>query len=222
MGLTIADLHQLAEYEIIGTLCRWAEVRDKEKLLLVTTLGFARPYPMDVLKVNIEAPVPLRFDRPLPGNPVVALGTQADEALIMVTRAARAVRFGLDSLRLAGLQAINCGRDDRVIGALLARPEDEVLLLTADGYAGRLLAGWIPAPAKANTKGKVMIARRSDVAALTRLSSNQPLWLATSQRLVRAEYTHLPLSDSTKTARLLKLQPNETLQTILYPRPSDQ
>ena len=215
IGLTIADLHQLRQHEKVCTVSRWGEIKRRPKLLLATSLGFVRPFPMDVLKVNIEAPVPLKFDQPLPGDPVAALGAEEEEdELLLVTGSGRAVRFAVKSLRLSGLQAVNCGRDDRVTEAVLAQPEEKVVLVTADGYGRCLLAEWVPVPPKANTRGKSMVARRSELAAIATPKLDATLWLVTSKRLVPAETGHLPLEDSTKTKPLLKLEPGETVHTL--------
>ncbi|HEX6383568.1 MAG TPA: Hsp70 family protein [Anaerolineae bacterium] len=214
IGLTVADLHQLVEHEKICTVSRWDEMNRRQKLLLATSLGFVRPYPMDVIKGNIEAPVPLKFDYPLFGDPVAALGTEEEDELVLVTSSGRAVRFAVKSLRLSGLQAVNCGGDDRVTAALLARPGDEVALVTADGYGRRLLAEWVPVPPKANTKGMSMVARRSDLVAATTRTPDLLPWLITSKRLVKVETGQLPLEESTRTERLLSLEPGETVHTL--------
>ena len=214
IGLTIADLHQLRQHEKVCTVSHWGEIKRRQKLLLATSLGFARPYPMDVLTINIEAPVPLKFDQPLPGDPVAALGAEEEDELVLATGSGRAVRFAVKSLRLSGLQAVNCGRDDRVTEAMLAQPDDKVMLATADGYGRCLLAEWVPVPPKANTRGKSMVARRSELAAIATPKLEATLWLVTSKRLVPAETGHLPLEDSTKTKPLLKLEPGETVHTL--------
>lgn len=215
MGLTITDLHQLEQYETICALARWDALKRRERLLLVTSLGFARPYPLDILRTNIEAPAPLRFDRPLPGNPVAVLGTQQDEQLVLVSREGRAVRLDAGSIRLAGVQAFNCGQDDRVVGAVLAAATAEIALVTADGYGNRLLAEWIPVAPRPNSKGKSMIARRSELVGVSNLTPDTPLWLVTTKRLVGVDAGRLPLEDSTKTERLVKLGADEWVQTLI-------
>lgn len=214
IGLTIADLHQLRQHEKICTVSRWGEINRQTKLLLATSLGFVRPYPMDVLKINIEAPVPLKFDQPLLGDPIAALGAEEEDELVLATGSGRAVRFALKSLRLAGLQALNCGRDDRVREAIVAQPDDKIVLATADGYGRCLLAEWVPVPPKANTRGKSMVARRSELVAIAAPKRDAALWLVTSKRLVPVETGHLPLEDSTRTEPLLKVEPDETVQTL--------
>ena len=216
IDLTIADLHQLRQHEKVCTASRWGEIKRRQKLLLATSLGFVRPYPMDVLKINIEAPVPLKFDQPLPGDPLTALGTEEEDELVLATSGGRAVRFAVKSLRLSGLQALNCGRDDRATEAILAQPDDKVVLATADGYGRCLPAEWIPVPPKANTKGKSMVARRSELVAMVTPKPDAILWLVTSKRLVPVATGLLPLEDSTKTKPLLNLDPGETVQSFLH------
>lgn len=217
MGLTIADLHPLGSHEKVCCLSHWDHLKQQEKLLLVTSMGFASPYPTDVMQTNIEAPVPLKFDQPLPGVPVALLGGRGNETLLVVTEKGRATRFNFGDLPITGLQAINCGREDRVTDVLLADGEDEVWLLTADGYARRLPAAWVPVPPQANHKGKAMIARRSPLVAMDVSGPDRSGWAVASERLVRVDYggAGVPQEDSTRTYPLLKLKKGEKVQTVL-------
>lgn len=215
IDLSITDLHQLGPDERVCHVSSWRDISQQQKLLLVTSTGFTRAYPLRAFRENIEAPVPLKFDQPLPGVPVAAFGTAKEGTLLIATRSGRVVRYALSSIRLVGLQAVNCGRDDRVAAAMLAEGQEEVLLVTADGYGRRLPAGWIPIPAKANSKGKSLIARRSDLVVMAPALPDAPLWLVTSERFVPAAHGWLPLEDSTKTRRLLKLGHGESVRALL-------
>ncbi|MCP4424900.1 MAG: hypothetical protein GY803_10435, partial [Chloroflexi bacterium] len=207
MKLALADMYRLERGEAVCAAARWADVLAKPKLLLVTSQGVARPYPVNVLRENIEAPIPLRFDHPLPGVVVAALGVDEKDMLIMITRDRRGVRWPVKSLRLSGTQAINCGADDRVKAAALVK--DELALAAADGYGRRLRADWVPIPPKPNQKGKSLIARRGE---LTAILTESPGWLLSSTGMIGAEYGRLPLEDSTKSQQLLKLKKGETIQ----------
>jgi hypothetical protein len=135
--------------------------------------------------------------------------------VVSVTEGGRAVRWPLAKIPLTGVQAINPGRDeafDRVSAALAVEPEDEIVLLLADGYARRPKAAWVEEPPKANAKGKMLAARRAAVAALA------PAGLAeviTDRRLLAAAGGALPLEEGTKALRFVKLEAGESVTTVV-------
>lgn len=213
MDLKLADTQKLERGETVCSVSRWAEITAVPRLLLVTSQGVARPYPMNVLRENIEAPIPLCFDYPLSGIVIAALGLDEQKTLVAASRDGRALAYETSELRLSGTQIYNCGQDDRLVSALLLDDEAELALVTVDGYGRRLQSSWVPFAPKPNTKGKSMIARRSEVAALLRPEVTP--WLVTNERLVWGEYGRLPLEDSTKSVRLLKLAAGETIQCLV-------
>ncbi len=214
-GLTVRGQYALEPLEQVCSLASWDSIKAEEDLLLVTSLGLARPYPLHVMRSNIETPVPYKFDHNLLGQVVVALGASAAEELLVFTASGRAVRYGPGALRLSGTQAINCGSTDRVVAALLVRETDRVLLVTEDGHGRLLQPAWIPQPPKPNSKGQSQIARRSPLVGACLLPASPELMLVTNQRLVRVTAASLPLENSTKSHLLLKLGDGERVQNIL-------
>ncbi|MCP5097990.1 MAG: Hsp70 family protein [Chloroflexi bacterium] len=211
LDLEFGDLHRLERKESIANICRWSELLKHPKLLLVTSSGIARPYPLNVLRSSIEAPTPLKFDHALGGIVVAAIGTDTSTTLVMSARSGRAVRYPLKSLRTSGVQAFNCGKDDRIIAGTLMPRNTPLTMITADGYGRRLQTEWVPIPPKPNSKGKSMISRRSDVVIAT---TEEAGWIVTNERLVWVENGRFPLKNSTKTAPLIKLAPDETIHTF--------
>ncbi len=211
VGLGIENVHRLARREAIVALVNWSAARERERLLLVTSTGYARAYPLDVLRPAIEAPVPLAFDNPPPGVPVLAQGVDPSMEVVIVTEGGRGVRWPLATIPLTGVQALNPGRDaafDRVAAALATEWDGEVALILADGYARRLAAGWVPAPPRANAKGRSLVARRAAAVALAPVG---PLTLLTDQRRLAVDGGALPLMESTKATRLASLIEGEVV-----------
>jgi DNA gyrase/topoisomerase IV subunit A len=196
-------------------VARWREIKQQEKLLLVTSAGLARPYPTRVMIESIEAPVPLMFDNPLPGVPIFADGAEGEEALLLLTRGGKGLRSQVGSLRGSGTQLMNVAKGDRVETAVLCQPNDPILLITNDGYGRQLLADWVPQPEKDNDRGKSQVARRSDLIAAIPNPEDTPIHLLTSQRLLLLANGRPPLDDSSKTFPLLKLHKNETVLTVI-------
>jgi len=145
---------------------------------------------------------------------VAALGAQGNETLAITTRDGRAVRWSVGDLRGSGTQAINLGNDDRVTGAVLARPADELVVVLADGYGRRLRVDWLFAPDKPNQKGKSLAARKSEVVGTAVWSPERPLQAITTTRFLPLDAGKLPLEDSTKTQQLIKLEKGEEVNGL--------
>lgn len=213
VAVQLADVYMLGQREYLCSVSRWRPITQRDKLLLVTSLGLARPYPMRVMQENIEAPVPLKFDVQLLGVPVLATGAEAADEVALVTAPGRMARYPVGQLRGSGTQAIKSDRDNRVTGAVLCQPEDALLLVTADGYGRQIKAAWVEMPPKENSQGRVQVARRSHVAG----AANGPVWAVTNKRIVKLNDGRAPLEQSTKTSRLLKLADGEMIRTLLSP-----
>ncbi len=211
VDVRMADVYQLGQRETYCSISHWRQLKASDKMLIVTSLGLARPYPMRVMQENIEMPVPLKFDNQLFGVPVFVRGVEGDETLVTVSQSGRGVRYDVAQLRTSGTQIFNCGKDDRITSAILCAPEDELLLLTEDGYGRCAKVEWVDAPTKDNSKGKSMIARRAKLVGVTKESA-----LALSnQRLLWVGDTAVQLEDSTKTTRLCKLNNDEMIQALI-------
>jgi DNA gyrase/topoisomerase IV subunit A len=185
-------------------------------MVLVTSLGFVRAYPTAVLAPSVEAPVPLTFEQPLPGWPVAALGTAKDAYVVVATDAGRGLRYAIRDVPGTGLQALNRDDEETIIGALTSHAEDELLLLTANGYARRLPLAAVFAPEKANSHGRVLISRRP----LRALAHARPhLQAITTAGLRPVDAGAIPCEDdSTRSYRLLRLrEAQEVLRLLTVP-----
>jgi hypothetical chaperone protein len=207
MGFT--DLHRLEKREAYCVLGSWKMIKEAERLLVATSLGVARGYPMRILRDNIEAPVPLRLDHPLPGEPVSLLGVNGDDEILLLTREGRGTRWPVGSLDISGTQVVNCGKEDRVKLALPLPAGKELFLVTEDGYGRRLLPEWVPVPDRPNQKARSLIARRSDLAG----AGSSTMWVVSTEEIIPIHDTDLPLSDSTKTKRVVPLLREARVQT---------
>lgn len=218
LDLTLGDLVKLERQETIVNLANWTHLIQHPKLLLLTSAGIARPYPMEIMRENIEQPTPLKFDHPLEGIAVTVAGAAPDDTAVLISQSGRGVRYPVGDLRTSGTQAFNCGQTDRIVAGLLTEPERPLTLITADGYGRYLLPEMVPVPPKPNSKGKSLIARRSPVVTAT---TAQAGWLITNQRLawvsfgLLAENGRLSLEDSTRSEPLVKLNPDEQVQGFL-------
>jgi DNA gyrase/topoisomerase IV subunit A len=167
-------------------------------MLLVTSRGYARIYKLDRLIESIEGPTPLRFDQPLTGLPLMVVGCDSEGALIAVSGSGRAVRFHLEDLPTQGIQAINRRDGERIAGALIAGKDDELVIVTADGFGRRLSTREIPVPAKPNARGRVMVSRKV-VAGISRITPGQLLYAMSGRQMIRFDPGALPRDSQTRT-----------------------
>ena len=215
IGQGVANLYRLAAREVVCAVVDWTAVREAERLLLVTSTGFARAYPLDTLRPAIDAPTPLQFDSPLPGVTVAAQGVSRRDEVVIVTEGGRGLRWPLARLPLVGAQAINCGQEaafDRVMAARAAAAEGELVLLLADGYARRLRVADVAEAPRANSHGKALVARKAAAVALAPVG---PLTLVTDRRLLAVDAAVLPLEAGTKAARLVKVEEGEGVRAVV-------
>jgi hypothetical protein len=216
IDVALADMLHLKRQETISALGRWAEIKRQPRLLLVTSKGYARAYPIEPLRESIEGPVPLQFNQPLPGVVIRLFGARPEDNLLIGLDSGRLVRLSLAALPLQGLQAINRRPEEKVVAAVLAGEDEQVILLTADGYGKRLPAAAVPLAEKANSRGKVMIARRP-LGALLRANGHSCVWAMTPDRFLPFDPADLPLDDdaSTRSHPLLRLAPGEEILAAL-------
>ena len=214
IDMELADMHPLDKNETFCTFGSWKQAREAERLLVVTSLGYARGFPLRILRESIEAPVPLRLDKPLPGLPVTLFGASGEEDLLLLTDSGRGTRWPVRALDISGTQAVNCGKEDRLRLALPVRAGEDVFLITEDGYGRRLLPEWLDVPDRPNQKARSLIARRSDLAG----AGKAPTWAITTETVRPIDVDVLPLSNSTRTEIALSIGAGESVQT-LFSRP---
>ncbi|MFN2206266.1 MAG: Hsp70 family protein [Candidatus Promineifilaceae bacterium] len=210
IGMELADMHRLDKNETFCAVGSWKQAREADRLLVATSLGYARGFPLRILRESIEAPVPLRLDNPLPGLPVSLFGASGEEDLLLLTHSGRGTRWPVRALDISGTQVVNCGKEDRVRLALPVRAGEDVVLITEDGYGRRLLPEWLDIPERPNQKARSLIARRSDLAG----AAKAPTWAITTETIRPIDFSALPLSDSTRTAIALSMGAGERLQTL--------
>jgi hypothetical protein len=126
------------------------------------------------------------------------------------------VRYQIGQMPTKGLQAINRKEGELLTGALLVPEDEELLLVTGGGYGRRLGVSRVPVPPKANTRGRVLVARRP-VCGLARLGAGRRQWAITNSRWLPLDPDRLPAAaeDSTRSARLLKLAKGETVEKAI-------
>lgn len=214
LGMSLADLYHFKSDEKIFTVARWEEVKAQEKFVIVTSIGYVRSFPTQIMVNSIEAPVPWSFDEPLPGWPTAILGANKSDEVVMVMDTGRAVRLAIKNITTRGFEAFNKRLHERVVGIVLSRPGDELLLVTQTGHARRFNPETIPLSTKPRLKGKV-ISTRKRVCGLAGIGSGRGNWLLTQTNLTPIDPLQLPdEGDTTKTHLLRQLGKSPTISYL--------
>jgi hypothetical protein len=215
LGQSLAELHHFGTRERIFAVNRWVPIKESERLLLATSVGYARGYPAEVIAASIEAPVPLVFEQPLPGWPITVLGVHAGEQLLMLTDGGRGLRRAVRDIPGIGLQLLKRADDEAIVSVLAGDEKDDLLLVTAGGYARRLpLTSVFEAP-KVNHPGRVLISRRP-LRAATLVRGQAPVWLLTSSGLRAIGADGVPCEPgTTRSHQLLPLDANGEVLNVV-------
>jgi DNA gyrase/topoisomerase IV subunit A len=198
LDLEIGDFYQLKPDEFICALASWKLMKDADEMLIVTSKGYARSYSLELLVESIEGPTPTTFDQPLPGIPLLAAGVNPSSQLIVISDSCRAVRYPLNELPTHGLQAINRRDEDRLTGAITGHADQEIVIITENGYGKRMIFGDVPTPPKPNTRGRVIISRKR-TAGIVALADDRTILAITEEAMVPFDPYQLPLDRSGST-----------------------
>lgn len=215
LDLTMRDLYYFVKDETICGMADWAAVKQQPLLVIVTSLGIARAYETSVLAASVEGPVPLQFDDPPAGLPLFVMGAARTDDLVMVTDNGRGVRLSLAKLPNVGGVVFNRKADELLVGAVCASQDEQMLLVTADGYGRRMMPAFVPAVERLNSRGRSILARDHS-RGLAVVGVEGQVWLVTTERIIRIDSDGLPLEDSTSSQRLLKRQPGEVVVTPVH------
>ena len=155
LGLAFDDLHPLASNEVLCAIARWGALREQERLVVVTMLGFARKYMTPSVRDRIEGPVPFSFDKPLAGWPFCFVGGPSRGDVTFVTASSRGLRLPMKEIPTRGAQILNKERDDLLIAAFATdRDAPDLLLLNGSGLGRRLRSADLYRASKAYDKGR--------------------------------------------------------------------
>lgn len=215
VGHSLAQLHHFGSREKVYAVARWRAVKEAERLLLVTSLGFVRSYPAEVMARSIEAPVPFAFEQPLPGWPVAVLGVHPRQEVVLLTDGGRGLRYPAGEVPGIGLQLLKRAQEEQIVSALAPNREEQLLLVTDRAYGRRMPAGAVFRSEKANHPGRVLISRRP-LRGAGIVAPERPLWVATKGSVMAVAPQAIPTDEaSTRSHRLLKLPEGEEVRQVV-------
>jgi DNA gyrase/topoisomerase IV subunit A len=215
-GIDLARLHGFERGELICMLSRWADIRDHDHLILVSTQGYARRFEMAQIRPTIEGPTPTKLDWTLPGWPRVVLGANSGQTVVLVNSAGRAVRLPVEAVRRTGTRIIQKQKADDIIGGFGVHEDDWLWLLASEGYAKWLRAGQLALSSEGNIQGAVLMRRRGDICGVVQCA-DRPIQALTSTRLVPLDPQTTPQdeADSLAMHKALKLGKGEVVLGVL-------
>jgi DNA gyrase subunit A len=140
-GMAVINLFPIAEGEKVTAVVDVSEFTSGGYLLMATSGG-------EIKKTSVESFSSVRssgliaMDLTKGDSLVTACLAAEKDNVILVTKQGQSIKFSLPSLRASlrasgGVRAIKLGKDDRVIGMDIARP-DAFLLAVTDGGHGKL------------------------------------------------------------------------------------
>jgi DNA gyrase subunit A len=147
--------------------------------------------------------------------PVALFGAEDGQQFVIYNSDGRAQRFLMTNsrLRVRGVQALNWKDGERVMGAQLVDTDDELLLVTRDGYGRRVAAVDVPVGQKGNERPPILSARKP-VQLLTTLRDG--MLLIGSQAVRPVDENQLPTAEnSSKTYKLGRLGKDEQFLTAV-------
>ena len=219
-GLSLDALQRLGPGEEVCSVHRWASLRDRARLIVVTRPGVALWYDLRRLRQLIEGSVPFQLNLASPGWPFTVLGAEPDDDLVVTTTTGRAARLPVSILSLQETKLLTLTRsgDERLAGMLTTARGDQAFIITRDGFARRIACGSIPAASTPGAPGRsVLTLGEVRGVALLRPYTHSRLFAITSSRLVPLRPYRVPLDDvsSRKTYPCLDLQPGEEVTSLL-------
>jgi hypothetical chaperone protein len=215
-GLALAHLHGFDRGEQLCLVQHWQAVRDASQLILVSTQGYARRFEMAQIRPAIEGPTPIRLDWTLPGWPRLVIGAEPHEDLLLMTGSGRATRMPVESIRRTGTRAIQKQKADELAGGASLGLDDQLWVLSSEGYAKWLPAALVPAAPEGNMPGAVVIRRRGEICGAS-TAPWAPVWILTTTRLIPVAPAETPHDQAQSLAmhRALKLNKGEQVLGLL-------
>jgi hypothetical chaperone protein len=201
--------------EQVCALAHWCDLQDAELTALVSTRGYGRLFVGSGFITNVDRPMPYQIDRS-PGYPAALLKVAERGALVVISHAGRAVRFPVEQMMTLDQRILRVSTGGKVIAALYIDTPQEIIVITAGGYATRISTTTIPLTTEPGTSGVKVISRAQPVAALV-CRPGKRMWAVTTQRVVPVDQTKIPVNTTSETdIKLLKLKKGETVISLVY------
>ena len=189
-------------------------LKDAEKIIMLTSTGYARVFLAEGLLQELKRPIPFQVPTSS-GYPVTLLATNVQSEIIIFSQTGRATCVARNQLNKHEQRLIKMPANTYIIGAISIDKTEEILVVTESGYAKRISSDVIK-NTPLNNSGKKIIGRSNPVHAI-RYQPKQQLYAITNKHIIPIEQDKIPLMNAKTTPhKLCQLTKSETVIALTY------
>ncbi|MDY0294878.1 MAG: DNA gyrase subunit A [Acholeplasmataceae bacterium] len=228
-GLPIVNLLEFQKDECLASFTNVKDFEDEHAYLtFITKKGIIKRTPINEyqnIRTNGINAINLRED-----DELLSVGlTDGTKDIILGASNGKAIRFDENDARAmgrttSGVRAMDLGKDDEVVGAaMISSPEDEILVITENGFGKRTIVDEYRKQIRGGKGVKTLnvTEKNGKLSTLRVVSDDQDLIVVSDKGVVIR--THIDQISQTKRAtqgvRIIRLRPDHKVSTIaLVPR----
>ena len=169
---------QLDSADTIAGVFSVAQLRHSRWITLVTRGGFVRQTILVALERQAQRGDDLIASPIAADEPLLMLGSDTGDDLLLFTRNGKRNRFPGSAIPGRGAVGIELQKGDEVVSAVSLKSEQELLLLTSDGFAFRRSSAALKARARPGGAGKAVLRRGGVLAAVPSMPTREVIWFS--------------------------------------------
>lgn len=221
-GLPIINILPLEKEEKITTMINVDQEQDNRYVVFITKNGTVKKTKAEEFKnirSNGKIAIGLRDDDKL----ITVLIAEGHENLFIASSSGKVINFKLETLRTSGrtafgVRGMNIEKDERIVGAELVVADDEVLLVSENGYGKKSSINEFRQTNRGGkgVKGINKTDKTGDLIAIRKVNSeNDVLIITDSGIIIRLDTNQIStLSRNAQGVRLIRLKDNQKVSDI--------
>lgn len=221
-GLPIINILPLEKEENITTMINVDQEQDNRYVVFITKNGTVKKTKAEEFKnirSNGKLAIGLRDDDKL----ITVLIAEGHENLFIASSSGKVINFKLESLRTSGrtafgVRGMNIEEDERIVGAELVVTDDEILLVSENGYGKKSSINEFRQTNRGGkgVKGINKTDKTGDLVAIRKVNTeNDVLIITDSGIIIRLDTNQIStLSRNAQGVRLIRLKDNQKVSDI--------
>lgn len=221
-GLPIINILPLEKEEKITTMINVDQEQDNRYVVFITKNGTVKKTKSEEFKnirSNGKIAIGLRDDDKL----ITVLIAEGHENLFIASSSGKVINFKLETLRTSGrtafgVRGMNIEKDERIVGAELVVADDEVLLVSENGYGKKSSINEFRQTNRGGkgVKGINKTDKTGDLIAIRKVNAeNDVLIITDSGIIIRLDTNQIStLSRNAQGVRLIRLKDNQKVSDI--------
>lgn len=221
-GLPIINILPLEKEENITTMINVDQEQDNRYVVFITKNGTVKKTKAEEFKnirSNGKIAIGLRDDDKL----ITVLIAEGHENLFIASSSGKVINFKLESLRTSGrtafgVRGMNIEEDERIVGAELVVTDDEILLVSENGYGKKSSINEFRQTNRGGkgVKGINKTDKTGDLVAIRKVNTeNDVLIITDSGIIIRLDTNQIStLSRNAQGVRLIRLKDNQKVSDI--------